>query len=76
MGEVPFPLETVTSTEPVPPGLVASSWVAETTVTDVAGVPPKLTPESPTKPVPVTVTDVPPPAGPKSGLMAVTVGAS
>ena len=69
-------METVTSTEPVPPGLVASSSVAETTVTALAGVPPKSTPESPTKPVPVTVTEVPPPAGPKSGLTAVTVGAS
>ena len=70
MGEVPFPLETVTSTEPVPPGLVASSWVAETTVTALAGVPPNDTVESAVKPVPVIVTEVPPPAGPKSGLMA------
>ena len=69
-------LETVTSTEPVPPGLVANSSVAETTVTALAASRPKSTTEAPTKPVPVTVTEVPPPAGPKSGLMAVTVGAS
>ena len=76
MADGPLPLLTVTSTVPVPAGLVASSWVDETTVTALAGVPPKLTPESPTKPVPVTVTEVPPLSGPASGLMAVTVGMS
>ena len=55
---------------------MANSSVAETTVTALAASRPKSTTEAPTKPVPVTVTEVPPPAGPKSGLMAVTVGAS
>ena len=86
VAEVPLPLVTVTSTEPVPAGLAAVMEVAEFTVTvppwppparpEAAGVAPNETVESPVKPVPVMVTEVPPAAGPKSGLMAVTVGAS
>ena len=48
--------------------------MAETTVTALAGVPPNDTVESAVKPVPVMVTEVPPPAGPWFGLMAVTAG--
>ena len=76
VAEVPLPLVTVTSTEPVPAGETAVMEVAEFTVTEAAGVAPNETVESPMKPVPVMVTEVPPAAGPKSGLMAVTVGAS
>ena len=36
---------------------------------------PKLTAVAPVKPVPVTVTDVPPVLGPEVGLTPVTVGA-
>ena len=76
VAEVPLPLVTVTSTEPVPAGETAVMEVAEFTVTEAAGVAPNETVGSPVKPVPVMVTEVPPAAGPKSGLMAVTVGAS
>jgi hypothetical protein len=40
----------------------------------VAGFVPKPTAVAPVKPVPVTVTVVPPPTGPAVGLMAATVG--
>jgi len=40
----------------------------------VAGVEPKVTALAPIKPVPVTVTTVPPVAGPVAGDRAVTVG--
>ena len=63
----PLPLVTVTSTEPVPPGWWPAAEVAESTVTELAGVPPKVTAESPTKPVPVMVTEVPPALGPEVG---------
>ena len=43
------------------------SGVEETTVKLVAATVPKLTELAPTKPVPVTVTVVPPPAGPAPG---------
>ncbi len=45
-------------------------------VTEVAAVVPKLTLElAATKPVPVMVTTVPPPAGPTLGEIAATTGA-
>ncbi|HEY1734317.1 MAG TPA: hypothetical protein VGG23_07710, partial [Acidimicrobiales bacterium] len=67
---------TVTSTEPAAPtGDVAVSSVGEVTVTSVAGVVPKSTVVDPsTKPVPSTVTEVPPATGPMSGVTDVTVG--
>ena len=40
-----------------------------------AGVEPKLTVVAPVKPVPVTVTGVPPPIGPAFGITVVTVAA-
>ena len=55
-------------------GEVAISVVALVTVTEVAGVVPKATVEPAVKPVPVTVTTVPPASGPALGVMAVTVG--
>lgn len=67
---------TVTSTVPaVPAGDVALIEVAELTTTPVAAVGPKATVESEVKPVPVMVTEVPPPGGPAVGLTALTVGA-
>ena len=36
-------------------------WVSEFTVTLLAGLGPKLTPVAPLNPVPLIVTDVPPP---------------
>ena len=66
----------MTSTTPGEPGgLTASSEVLETTVTLVAGVEPNCTVAPLVKPVPVTVTVVPPVTSPKAGkLMLVTVG--
>ena len=66
---------TVTSTVPAAlPGEVAIRVVALVTVTEVAGVVPKLTVEPAVKPEPVTVTRVPPATGPEVGAMAVTAG--
>ncbi len=50
--------------------------VALTTVTLVAATPPIVTVAPVVKPVPVSVTAVPPAAGPDAGLIAVTVGAA
>jgi len=70
---------TVTSTAPVPAGLVAVQLEVELQETPVAALPvPKSTvvsPEVVENPVPVIVTAVPPEAGPVVGLMLVTVGA-
>ncbi len=49
--------------------------VALTTITLVAATPPIVTVAPVVKPVPVSVTAVPPAAGPTLGLIAVTVGA-
>ena len=65
---------TVTSTVPVPAGAVTVSEVALFTVTPVPAVAPKSTAVAPVKPVPVSVTEVPPATGPLFGLTAVTVG--
>ena len=48
--------------------------VALLTVKLVAAVVPNLTVLAPVKPVPVTVTEVPPVLGPELGATAVTVG--
>ncbi len=61
---------------PVPAGEVAVIEVAELTVKLVALVAPNFTAVAPVKPVPVTVTDVPPAAGPDVGEIEVTVGAA
>ena len=75
-GDPPSGVVTVTLTAPVPAGLVTVRMVADMTVKSVAGLAPKYTAVAPVKLVPVTVTPVPPAAGPKAGLLiAVTVGA-
>ena len=73
---MPLPLVTVTSTVPVPAGLVAVIEVEELTVIAVPALPPNETVELAVKPVPEIVTAVPPASGPVSGLMPVTVGTS
>jgi len=74
----------------VPPGVVTktlaapAAWagvtavivVADTTVTEVAAVPPMVTLVAPVKPVPVIVTLLPPAVGPVLGESTVTVGAA
>ena len=67
---------TETATVPVPAGSFTVSWVELTTVTEVPGVVPKSTVAVAVKLDPVTVTVVPPPSGPWSGLTLVTVGAA
>ena len=64
---------TVTCTVPVPGGATAVSCVLEFTVKVVAVVP-NRTVRGPVKPVPVTVTLLPPEAGPAVGDMDVMVG--
>ena len=71
---VPPEVVTVRFTVPEPAGEVAVSEVIELSVTFVAAVPPKLTVAPVTKFVPVTVTVVPPAAGPEVGLRELTVG--
>jgi hypothetical protein len=71
---------TVTSTVPptfwaLPAGAFAVIEVGELTVTPVAVLPPKATVLPAAKFVPVTVTVVPPDAGPLAGETALTVGA-
>jgi hypothetical protein len=72
---VPDGVVTVISTIPVPAGEVAVILVAEVTVKPDAGFVPNITAVAPVNPVPVTVTLVPPPKGPRTGAMLVTVGA-
>jgi hypothetical protein len=72
----PLGVVTVTFTVPVPAGLTAVIEVAELTVKLVAAVVPNCTAVAPVKPVPVTVTLLPPAVGPLVGLMPVTVGAA
>ena len=61
-------------TAPVPAGDVAVMDVELLTVKDVAAVLANFTAVAPLNAVPVTVTDVPPAAGPEDGLTPVTVG--
>ena len=61
---------TVTSTVPRAGGAVAVMLVALLTVKLVAAVVPNLTALAPVKPVPVTVTEVPPVLGPELGADA------
>ena len=64
----------MTWTVPIPAGEVAVIWVAETTVTPVAAVAPKVTAVAPEKLRPVIVTVVPPASGPDVGEIDVTDG--
>ena len=74
-GEVPAEVVTVTSTVPVPAGLVAVSSVGETKPTSAAAFGPKCTPAPAVNPVPEILTRVLPAAGPLPGLTPVTAGA-
>jgi hypothetical protein len=65
--DVPDGVTTVTSTAPVPAGDVAVIEVSEFTVNAVAATDPNLTEVAPVKPLPVTLTTVPPGAGPEFG---------
>jgi hypothetical protein len=71
---VPPAVVTVTSTVPVPTGLVAVIVLLPTTRTLLASARPKWTVAGLLKPVPVIVTLVPATAGPADGEMALTVG--
>ncbi len=75
VAEVPPPVITVTSTVPVPAGLVATICVAMS-LTIVAVTLPNFTTVAPDRLVPVIVTDVPPAVGPDVGLIPVTAGAT
>ena len=73
--EGPAGVVTTTSTAPgACAGVVAVIVVSFTTVTPVAGVPPRVTPVVPVKPVPVMVTAVPPVSGPLAGATPVMTG--
>jgi hypothetical protein len=71
---VPLGVVTVTSTVPLPAGLVAVICVAVLPVSAVAAAVPNLTAVAALKLVPVMTTDVPPAAGPPVGASMVTVG--
>ena len=71
---VPPAAVTETATVPVPAGSFTVSCVGLTTVTEVPGVVPKSTAVTVVKLEPVTVTVVPPAAGPVVGATLVTVG--
>ncbi|WP_425473663.1 hypothetical protein [Streptomyces tailanensis] len=73
---VPWVVVTVTFTVPVPEEVTAVIWVLQLTVYDVADLVPKRTAGTPVKPVPVTVTVVPPETGPWLGLTEETIGAA
>ena len=73
--ELPTGPVTTTSTSPAAwAGAVTASLVDDWTVSAVPATPPKVTEVAPVKPVPVTVTRVPPGAEPPPGVRAVTVG--
>jgi hypothetical protein len=72
---VPLLVVVVTWTVEEPAGATAVSEVADRTETPLAGTLPNATRVVLSKPLPVTVTVVPPVDGPEPGLSAVTVGA-
>ena len=75
MPDVPPGVVTVTSTVPAKAaGAVAVHEVPEVHVTLLPAADPKLMVAPTAKPVPVTVTTVPPDAMPDAGLSPVTVG--
>ncbi len=61
---------TDTVTVPVPGGAMASKRESDKTLKVLAGVAPNLTPVAPVKPLPFSVTTVPPAATPAVGAMA------
>ena len=65
---------TVTSTGPTDPAGEVAVMVVELTTVKVAVAVPNFTPVTQLKPVPVMVTEVPPPVGPVFGTTPVTVG--
>jgi hypothetical protein len=70
---------TLTFTTPLPAGLVAVQLLVLAQLTPVAAVAPKRTLVAPAvvlKPLPASVTSVPPVLGPLAGLTLVTVGAA
>jgi hypothetical protein len=70
-GAVADPPGVVSTTElapPVPAGVTAVTVVAFTTEIAVAATPPTVTALAPVRFAPVIVINVPPPAGPASGL--------
>ncbi len=76
VGDVPWSVVTVTSTEPVDPaGATAEIEVPESTTTLVAAAVPNRTAAPAAKPVPSMTTAVPPAGGPPFGDTPVTVGA-
>ncbi len=72
--DVPAGVLTLTSTVPVPAGLIAVSWLSVSTDEGRTGLVPKKITEVPVKPLPKTCTGVPPAAGPLAGTSPVTVG--
>ena len=73
--EVPLGVVTVTSTAPgVPAGATTVRLPAVSALIEVPRVEPKWTAVAPLKLDPLTMTEVPPPAGPLVGLTPVTVG--
>jgi hypothetical protein len=71
---VPDGVVTVTSTVPVPAGETAVIELGELTVKLAALVEANLTAVAPVKPLPLTVTVVPPASGPAFGLTPVMIG--
>ncbi|GGT08841.1 hypothetical protein GCM10010207_04240 [Streptomyces atratus] len=71
---VPSGVVTVICTVPAPAGATVVIPVADTTVNEAEGVPPKVTAVAPVNPVPVSVTTVP--ATPEKGLFVVITGAA
>jgi hypothetical protein len=57
-----------------PAGDTAVKVVDEATLNDTAAIEPNLTAVAPLKPLPVTVTEVPPAVEPEDGLTEETVG--
>ncbi len=79
MPDVPDGVVTVTSTTPVPGGLstaIAVTPSITSTTKYLGNVVPNLTADAPVNPVPVIITNVPPPVGPLFGLKPVTSGAA
>ena len=73
MAETPAGLVTVTSTVPLPGGLVALIWVSEATV-KWAPADPNCTPSALVNPLPVMMTLFPPAGLPLFGEIWVTAG--
>jgi hypothetical protein len=75
VADVPAGVVTCTSTVPaVSGGASTVSWLSLLTTTVSAGTPPKVTSVASVKPLPLTMTVVPPPVEPEVVLRPVTVG--